>query len=156
MEETALMHKINDGFDALQIKAPKSKDAPIASTASTATEKKGKARVSSASTASGVSTKQKKPAVSKNIPPATKTKSEDVGMSEDEFTAMQASNPATALSLLLTKKCAQSQSSSEKTPSASTQFDTKVRSAVRHDSLLLKLHSDYVQKNVLESIEANP
>ncbi|MCI42730.1 hypothetical protein A2U01_0063967, partial [Trifolium medium] len=47
---------------------------PMASTASTAPEKKGKAGASSASTASGVSTKQEKPAVSKNIPPAVETK----------------------------------------------------------------------------------
>ncbi|MCI77697.1 hypothetical protein A2U01_0098967 [Trifolium medium] len=49
-------------------------NAPMASTTSTATEKKGKTGASSASTASGVSIKQNKPAVSKNIPPAAETK----------------------------------------------------------------------------------
>ncbi|MCH98003.1 hypothetical protein A2U01_0019002, partial [Trifolium medium] len=64
---------------------------------------------------------------------STSELSANAGMTEGEFTTMQDSDPATALSLLLTKKWAQSQSSSEKTLSISTQSDTEVRSAGRQD-----------------------
>ncbi|MCI54049.1 hypothetical protein A2U01_0075296, partial [Trifolium medium] len=48
MDEVTLLHKINAGFDALQIKAPRGKAIPVVSTTSTASKPKG----SSTSTAS--------------------------------------------------------------------------------------------------------
>ncbi|MCI32024.1 hypothetical protein A2U01_0053236, partial [Trifolium medium] len=68
MEETVLMHKINAGFDALQIKTPKSKGSKVVSTTSTVPEKPSNQVTSSASTASGLSTRNRKPTVSKDTP----------------------------------------------------------------------------------------
>jgi hypothetical protein len=87
---------------------------------------------------------------------STSKLSASAGMPENDFLAMQESDPAAALSLLLTKKWAQSQTSSEQTQSASTHSDSEVRSNPRQDSLLLKLHADYVQKDVFQSIVADP
>ncbi|MCI61042.1 hypothetical protein A2U01_0082298, partial [Trifolium medium] len=41
MDEVTLLHKINAGFDALQIKAPRGKATPVVSTTSTASKPKG-------------------------------------------------------------------------------------------------------------------
>ncbi|MCI66272.1 hypothetical protein A2U01_0087530, partial [Trifolium medium] len=67
---------------------------------------------------------------------------------------MEKADTTAALNLLLTKKWAQSQSLSDK--SASTHSDSEIRSSVRHDSLVLKLHADFINKDILQTIEENP
>jgi hypothetical protein len=87
---------------------------------------------------------------------STSKLSANAGIPESDFIAMQESNPAVALSLLLNRKLAQSQTSSEQTQSASTHSDSEIRSSVQQNSLLMKLRADYVHKDVLQLFEANP
>jgi hypothetical protein len=65
---------------------------------------------------------------------------------------MQEDNPATTLNLLLTKKWAKSQTSSEGTQSNSSLQSTDSRQA----ALMAKLQTDFVEQDVLQAIEANP
>jgi hypothetical protein len=83
---------------------------------------------------------------------STSKLSADIGLSEDEFVKMQEDNPATALNLLLTKKWAKSQTSSEGTQSNSSLQSTDSRQA----ALMAKLQTDFVEQDVLQAIEANP
>ncbi|GAU44896.1 hypothetical protein TSUD_137280 [Trifolium subterraneum] len=83
---------------------------------------------------------------------STSKLSADIGLSEDEFVKMQEDNPATTLNLLLTKKWAKSQTSSEGTQSNSSLQSTDSRQA----ALMAKLQTDFVEQDVLQAIEANP
>jgi uncharacterized protein YciI len=87
---------------------------------------------------------------------STSKLSANAGMPASDFKALQESDPAATLSLLLTKKWAQSQTSSERTQSVSTHSDSEIRSSARQNSLLTKLQTEYVQTDVLQSIELNP
>jgi hypothetical protein len=83
---------------------------------------------------------------------STSKLSANAGMPASDFKALQESDPAAALSLLLTKKWAQSQTSSERTQSVSTHSDSEIRSSARQTSLLTKLQTEYVQTDVLDII----
>jgi predicted nucleic acid-binding Zn-ribbon protein len=72
---------------------------------------------------------------------STSKLSADIGLSEMQFIAMQKSDPAAALKMLLTSK---------------TASDSEINSTVRQDSLLLRLHTDYINQNIFSQIEANP
>jgi peptidoglycan hydrolase CwlO-like protein len=69
---------------------------------------------------------------------------------------MQKSDPAGTLRLLLSKKQSQSTTSSERTASDSVPSNAEISSMVRQDSLLLKLTTDFAQRNVLKQLEDNP
>jgi hypothetical protein len=87
---------------------------------------------------------------------STSKLSADVGMSEMEFIAMKDSDPAAALKMLLSSKGNKDQSKGASHHSSSTASDTEISSTVRQDSLLLKLHADYINQDVFALIEANP
>ncbi|WJX31983.1 hypothetical protein P8452_20361 [Trifolium repens] len=75
---------------------------------------------------------------------STSKLSADIGMSEMEFIAMKDSDPAAALKMLLSSKGNKDQSKGASHHSSSTASDTEISSTVRQDSLLLKLHTDYI------------
>jgi hypothetical protein len=75
---------------------------------------------------------------------------------EEEFTNMQKSNPAGTLRLLLSKKQSQATTSSERTASDSVPSNAEISSMVHQDSLLLKLTTDFSQRDVLKQLEENP
>jgi hypothetical protein len=83
---------------------------------------------------------------------STSKLSANAGMPASDFKALQESDPAATLSLLLTKKWAQSQTSSERTQSVSTHSNSEIRSSARQNSLLTKLQTEYVQTDVLDII----
>ncbi|KAK2442624.1 serine/threonine-protein phosphatase 7 long form protein [Trifolium repens] len=87
---------------------------------------------------------------------STSKLSADIGMSEMEFIAMKDSDPAAALKMLLSSKGNKDQSKGASHHSSSTASDTEISSTVRQDSLLLKLHTDYINQDVFALIEANP
>ncbi|GAU49261.1 hypothetical protein TSUD_137440 [Trifolium subterraneum] len=90
------------------------------------------------------------------LPIASTSKlSASAGISENEYVAMEKADPSTALSLLLTKKRAQS-SSSEKILNTPTHSDFEIHSSFRQGSLEQKLYSEYLNKDILESISENP
>ncbi|MCI52360.1 hypothetical protein A2U01_0073604, partial [Trifolium medium] len=80
--------------------------------------------------------------------------SASVGLPEVEFVTLNEKNPEAALKLLLSKKYPNPQASSE--PSASTASDFEINSLVRQDSLMLKLHNDFINGDILASVEENP
>jgi hypothetical protein len=69
---------------------------------------------------------------------------------------MKDSDPAAALKMLLSSKGSKERSKGTSHHSSSTASDTDISSTVRQDSLLLKLHTDYVNQDVFALIEANP
>jgi hypothetical protein len=73
-----------------------------------------------------------------------------------QFIAMKDSDPAAALKMLLSSKSAKDQGMNASHHSSSTASDSEIRSTVRQDSLLLRLHTDYVNQDVFSLIEANP
>ncbi|KAK2430056.1 serine/threonine-protein phosphatase 7 long form protein [Trifolium repens] len=87
---------------------------------------------------------------------STSKLSADIGMSEMQFIAMKDSDPAAALKMLLSSKGNKDQSKGASHHSSSTASDTEISSTVRQDSLLLKLHTDYINQDVFALIEANP
>ncbi|KAK2414651.1 serine/threonine-protein phosphatase 7 long form protein [Trifolium repens] len=87
---------------------------------------------------------------------STSKLSADIGISEMQFIAMKDSDPAAALKMLLSSKGNKEQSKGASHHSSSTASDTEISSTVRQDSLLLKLHTDYINQDVFALIEANP
>jgi hypothetical protein len=87
---------------------------------------------------------------------STSKLSADIGLSEMQFIAMKDSDPAAALRMLLSSKGNKEQSKGASHHSSSTASDTEINSTVRQDSLLLKLHTDYINQDVFALIEANP
>ncbi|KAK2448756.1 hypothetical protein QL285_008003 [Trifolium repens] len=87
---------------------------------------------------------------------STSKLSADIGISEMQFIAMKDSDPAAALKMLLSSKGHKEQSKGVSHHSSSTASDTEINSTVRQDSLLLKLHTDYINRDVFALIEANP
>ncbi|KAK2403146.1 hypothetical protein QL285_052608 [Trifolium repens] len=69
---------------------------------------------------------------------------------------MQKSDPAGTLRLLLSKKQTQTTSSSERTTTDSAPSNPEIDLMVRQDSLMLKLTTTFVHKDVLTQIEVNP
>ncbi|WJX34094.1 hypothetical protein P8452_22242 [Trifolium repens] len=87
---------------------------------------------------------------------STSKLSADIGISEMQFIAMKDSDPAAALKMLLSSKGNKEQSKGASHHSSSTASDTEISSTVRQDSLLLKLHANYINQDVFALIEANP
>jgi hypothetical protein len=87
---------------------------------------------------------------------STSKLSASLGVQEEEFATMQKSDPAGTLRLLLSKKQSQATTSSERTASDSVPSNAEISSMVRQDSLLLKLTTDFAQRNVLKQLEDNP
>jgi hypothetical protein len=82
--------------------------------------------------------------------------SASLGVQEEEFANMHKSDPAGTLRLLLSKKQSQTANSSERTTSDSAPSTADISSQVRQDSLLLRLTTDFMQRDVLAQLEANP
>jgi hypothetical protein len=87
---------------------------------------------------------------------STSKLSADIGLSEMQFIAMQKSDPAAALKMLLSIKTAKDQGTSVSQRSSSTASDSEINSTVRQDSLLLRLHTEYINQDIFSQIEANP
>jgi hypothetical protein len=87
---------------------------------------------------------------------STSKLSASLGVQEEEFTNMQKSDPAGTLRLLLSKKQSQATTSSERTASDSVPSNAEISSMVRQDSLLLKLTTDFAQRDVLKQLDENP
>ncbi|KAK2435499.1 serine/threonine-protein phosphatase 7 long form protein [Trifolium repens] len=87
---------------------------------------------------------------------STSKLSADIGISEMQFIAMKETDPAAALKMLLSSKGSKERSKGASQHSSSTASDTDISSTVRQDSLLLKLHTDYINQDVFTLIEANP
>jgi hypothetical protein len=79
-----------------------------------------------------------------------------LGVQEEEFANMQKSDHAGTLRLLLSKKQSQATTSSEHTTSDFVPTTAEISSLVRQDSLLLKLTTDFTQRDVLKQLEQNP
>jgi hypothetical protein len=75
---------------------------------------------------------------------------------EEEFANMQKSDPVGTLRLLLSRKQTQATTSSEHTTSDFVPSTAEISSMVRQDSLLLKLTTDFTQRDVLKQLEENP
>ncbi|KAK2449848.1 hypothetical protein QL285_009003 [Trifolium repens] len=84
---------------------------------------------------------------------STSRLSASLGVQEEEFTNMQKSDPAGTLKLLLSRKANQGNTSSEHTTTDSAPSNSEIDSMVRQDSLLLKLTTTFVQRDVLKQIE---
>jgi hypothetical protein len=69
---------------------------------------------------------------------------------------MHKSDPAGTLRLLLSKKQSQTATSSERTTSDSAPSNADINSQVCQDSLLLRLTTDFMQRDVLKQLEENP
>jgi chromosome segregation ATPase len=75
---------------------------------------------------------------------------------EEEFANMHKSDPVGTLRLLLSKRQSQAATSSERTTSDSAPSNADINSQVRQDSLLLRLTTDFTQRDVLTQLEENP
>jgi hypothetical protein len=80
---------------------------------------------------------------------STSRLSASLGVQEEEFANMHKSDPAGTLRLLLSKRQSQATTSSEQT-SDSAPSNTDINSMVRQDSLLLRLTTDFTQRDVLK------
>jgi hypothetical protein len=87
---------------------------------------------------------------------STSRLSASLGVQEEEFTNMQKSDPAGTLRLLLSKRQDKGATSSEHTTTDSAPSNADIDSMVRQDSLLLKLTTTFVHRDVLKQIEENP
>jgi hypothetical protein len=87
---------------------------------------------------------------------STSRLSASLGVQEKEFTNMQKSDPVGTLKLLLSKRQNKSATSSEHTTTDSAPSNSDIDSMVRQDSLLLKLTTTFVHRDVLKQIEENP
>ncbi|WJX77585.1 hypothetical protein P8452_60878 [Trifolium repens] len=87
---------------------------------------------------------------------STSRLSASLGVQEEKFTTMQKSDPAGTLKLLLSRKANQGNTSSEHTTTDSAPSNSDIDSMVRQDSLLLKLTTTFVQRDVLKQIEEQP
>ncbi|MCI35614.1 protein gar2-like, partial [Trifolium medium] len=77
-----------------------------------------------------------------------------VGLPEEEFVALKESDLEAALKLLLSKKAVNPSNPSE--PSNSTASDSEISSAVRQDSLMLRLYNDFINGDILAYVEEHP
>jgi hypothetical protein len=75
---------------------------------------------------------------------------------EEEFANMHKSDPAGTLRLLLSKIQSQTNNSSEHTTSDFAPSNVDINSMVRQDSLLLRLTTDFAQKDILKQLEEEP
>jgi hypothetical protein len=75
---------------------------------------------------------------------------------EEEFATMQKSDPAGTLRLLLSKKQNPDTTSSERTTSDYVPSNAEINFMVCQDSLLLKLTTNFVHRDVLKQLEENP
>ncbi|CAJ2673386.1 unnamed protein product [Trifolium pratense] len=73
---------------------------------------------------------------------------------EEEFIALQIHDPKAALKLLISKTTSDPVSSSG--PSNSTASDSEINSSVRQDSLISKLYKDFINGDILVSVEEHP
>ncbi|PNX94340.1 hypothetical protein L195_g017513 [Trifolium pratense] len=80
--------------------------------------------------------------------------SASLGLPEEEFIALQRDDPEAALKLLLSKKTPNPLSSSG--PSNSTASDSEINSSVRQDSLISKLYNEFINGDILASVEEHP
>ncbi|WJX78235.1 hypothetical protein P8452_61481 [Trifolium repens] len=87
---------------------------------------------------------------------STSRLSASLGVQDEEFTNMQKSDPAGTLRLLLSKRQDKGATSSEHTITDSALSNADIDSMVRQDSLLLKLTTTFVHRDVLKHIEENP
>jgi predicted nucleic acid-binding Zn-ribbon protein len=87
---------------------------------------------------------------------STSKLSADIVLSEMQFIAMKDSDPAAGLKMLLSSKGNKDQNKNASHHSSSTASDSEISSTVRQDSLLLKLHTDYINQDVFALIEADP
>jgi hypothetical protein len=87
---------------------------------------------------------------------STSRLSASLGVQKEEFTNMQKSDPAGTLRLLLSKRQSLNNTSSERTTTDSAPSNSDIDSMVRQDSLLLKLTTTFVHRDVLKQIEENP
>ncbi|PNY14158.1 caldesmon-like [Trifolium pratense] len=91
-----------------------------------------------------------------DILPETSTSklSASLGLPEEEFFILQRDDPEAALKLLISKKASDPVSSSG--PSNSTASDSEINSSVRQDSLISKLYTDFINGDILASVEEHP
>jgi chromosome segregation ATPase len=87
---------------------------------------------------------------------STSRLSASLGLQEEEFANMHKSDPAGTLRLLLSKRQSQTNTSSEHTTSDSAPSNADINSRVRQDSLLLRLTTDFANKDILKELEEEP
>ncbi|CAJ2666749.1 unnamed protein product [Trifolium pratense] len=85
---------------------------------------------------------------------STSKLSASLGLPEEEFIALQIHDPEAALKLLISKTTTDPVSSSG--PSNSTASDSEINSSVRQDSLISKLYTDFINGDILASVEEHP
>ncbi|XP_045810488.1 uncharacterized protein YALI0A18139g-like [Trifolium pratense] len=85
---------------------------------------------------------------------STSKLSASLGLPEEEFIALQIHDPEAALRLLISKTTSNPVSSSG--PSNSTASDSEINSSVRQDSLISKLYQDFINGDILASVEEHP
>ncbi|CAJ2647143.1 unnamed protein product [Trifolium pratense] len=85
---------------------------------------------------------------------STSKLSASLGLPEEEFIALQIHDPEAALKLLISKTTSDPVSSSG--PSNSTASDSEINSSVRQDSLISKLYQDFINGDILASVEEHP
>ncbi|CAJ2642292.1 unnamed protein product [Trifolium pratense] len=85
---------------------------------------------------------------------STSKLSASLGLPEEEFIALQIHDPEAALKLLISKTTSDPVSSSG--PSNSTASDSEINSFVRQDSLISKLYKDFINGDILASVEEHP
>ncbi|XP_045809919.1 uncharacterized protein LOC123904282 [Trifolium pratense] len=85
---------------------------------------------------------------------STSKLSASLGLAEEEFISLQIHDPEAALKLLISKTTTDPVSSSG--PSNSTASDSEINSSVRQDSLISKLYTDFINGDILASVEEHP
>ncbi|CAJ2641059.1 unnamed protein product [Trifolium pratense] len=85
---------------------------------------------------------------------STSKLSASLGLPEEEFISLQIHDPEAALKLLISKTTTDPVSSSG--PSNSTASDSEINSSVRQDSLISKLYTDFINGDILASVEEHP
>ncbi|XP_045797644.1 uncharacterized protein YALI0A18139g-like [Trifolium pratense] len=85
---------------------------------------------------------------------STSKLSASLGLAEEEFISLQIHDPEAALKLLISKTTTDPLSSSG--PSNSTASDSEINSSVRQDSLISKLYTDFINGDILASVEEHP
>ncbi|XP_045797957.1 uncharacterized protein LOC123892183 [Trifolium pratense] len=85
---------------------------------------------------------------------STSKLSASLGLAEEEFISLQIHDPEAALKLLISKTTTDPVSSSG--PNNSTASDSEINSSVRQDSLISKLYTDFINGDILASVEEHP
>ncbi|CAJ2637091.1 unnamed protein product [Trifolium pratense] len=85
---------------------------------------------------------------------STSKLSASLGLPEEEFISLQIHDPEAALKLLISKMTTDPVSSGG--PSNSTASDSEINSSVRQDSLISKLYTDFINGDILASVEEHP